>query len=237
MPTPTITPRKDAKDGTKKFACEYGANDGQVTIWYKEGTDPEKSGFGKIVEALRLARKLVENAVNLLVKEPDSASVKAVLAYHFGGKKVKANPKDEVKEGEVQKVHLLKIIDNFKLIQDGLSGQVILCVSKKLGESERGNTTKEMHLNLNEFKDDIDTAIARTIIHEASHKFAKTHGTAIFGPKEVYAIDSGYSDQEPRHAKDCADSYAWAAISLLDKHVLTPDNFFNGVGCSKCLFE
>ena len=134
-------------------------------------------------------------------------------------------------------VHLNYIIARFEEIQKGLSGQVILCVSKKLGKNIRGETTQKMHLNLDEISDDTDMAIARTIIHEASHKFAGTHGDNKYnpnGPHEVYADSNEYSDQQPFQAKECADSYGWAAMSLSHKHVLIPTNFLNSFGCMDC---
>src|SRR5277367_3346208 len=89
-----------------------------------------------------------------------------------------------------------------------------------------------MHLNLALLKDDDDMAIARTIIHEANHKFAHTHGTKYGGKTELYAINKQYKKQIPKDAKECADSYAWAAISLWHTHLLTADIFSNGLGCS-----
>ena len=218
---PTITPRKDAKDGTKKFACEYGANEGQVTIWYKEASMPTQSAFGNIVKALRLARELVDHAVTCLQKQPDSALVKKVLDTHFGG----AN-------GPITEASINQILGRFQDIQKGLSGQVILCVSKKLGEKVRGETTKQMHLHMKEIANDADLDIARTIIHEASHMFAAMPGDNKYhpeGPHEVYAHDEKYTLQKPIDAKLCADSYAWAAVSLSHKHVLTPNELHERV--------
>jgi hypothetical protein len=222
------------QDKTTKWEAEYSAADGQVTIWYK-GDKEQENSFGKIVAALQLARQLVDKALDSLKKEKDSPSpyLKEVLNYHFGGRNQEAKPSEDTKKGEVPRQHFNAIVGGFERIQEGLARQVILCLSKNLG-SDRGETSREMHLNLALLKDDDDMAIARTIIHEASHKFAHTHGTKYGGKTELYAINKQYKKQIPKDAKECADSYAWAAISLWHTHLLTADNFSNGLGCSPC---
>jgi hypothetical protein len=116
----------------------------------------------------------------------------------------------------------------------------------KRGETMKHGRTKEhMHLNL--------SAIARTIIHEASHMFAAMPGTIEYKDgtvrNEMYEEFSRYQNQKPQHARACADSYAWAALSLAHGHVvcstvrwedpatnLFNNTFDNVTGCSheKC---
>src|ERR1700752_3066017 len=102
---PSMNERGVAKDKiTKKYACKYDADEGQVRIWYKDATNPGQSGFGKIVAALRLAREVVNKAVTRLEKEPDSKHVKNVLGYHFGGNKVANNTTKNTNKGEVPRL-------------------------------------------------------------------------------------------------------------------------------------
>jgi hypothetical protein len=106
-----------------------------------------------------------------------------------------------------------------------------------------------MHLNLNLLHSNDESAIARTIIHEASHMFAKMPGTSTYEDgqieKELYESNLKYRAQKPKTAKSCADSYAWAALSLAHGHVVCSDlrwedpvtnlynnTFDNFAGCS-----
>jgi hypothetical protein len=124
----------------------------------------------------------------------------------------------------------------------------------KRGETMKHGRTKEhMHLNLNMLPSVDESAIARTIIHEASHMFAAMPGTIEYKDgtvrNEMYEEFSRYQNQKPQHARACADSYAWAALSLAHGHVvcstvrwedpatnLFNNTFDNVTGCSheKC---
>jgi hypothetical protein len=225
MPTKTVLNEKK-----RKIQLTYNESEGRVTIWYKESNEPEDNQFGKIVESVRLAREMVDKALQLLPQRSGNDLVKKVLDYHFrtpSEKQIKA------------------IIESFEHIKGGLDGQVILCLAKALSANERGQTTDtqnvddsgftiyRIHLNTN-ILCDLDEQIARTIVHEASHAFAETPGTTTSkraydeddedtDEKEVYVYDKAYQSQEPKEAKKCADSYAWGALSLFKGFLCKPN--------------
>jgi len=88
-------------------------------------------------------------------------------------------------------------------------------------------------------------ALARTIVHEASHAFAAIPGDKVedgHATFEVYAHSDSYKQQCADVAIDCADSYAWAALSIFKGHVALPwtsddpgSGFHNEGGCLDCL--
>jgi hypothetical protein len=221
---PTEAPRNR---GPNKIARTYDFNEGWVTIWYKQSTKPPENNFGKLVRSLRLARNYISVTVRELEKDPLSKLATDILGVHFGAYNLKGGK-------GLRKDRLEEVREDFKKIQEGLSTQIILCLQKDLGEDTRGETVshgtkknwktvEHIHLNRDILFED-DSAIARTIIHEASHLFAEMPGTTYYkdgsSEKEIYENYTEYRKQTPKDALSCADSYAWAALSFAHGHVL-----------------
>jgi hypothetical protein len=212
-----------------KMARTYDKSEGNLVIWYNKDKPPKNDGildeFGQIVNGLRIAREMAARAITRLTNERNNKVVKDVLSYHF---------KIEDKDG------IAGIIESFNYISGGLNKQMILCFTKELpndtrGEAnEKGNGRYRIHLNTIILGDNLN-AIARTIVHEASHAFASTKGTITSRMEngsdddfegededpELYANDCGYRKQEPHELEMCADSYAWSALSLYEDRLQT----------------
>lgn len=240
-----------------KVARVYDFNEGFVTIWYKESKKPEDNQFGKIVRSLRLARNYVDATVQELNKKPLSRLATQVLGVHFG-----AYNKPNRRIGKFFE----DIRESFKEIKQGLSGQVVLCLRKDLsGRGEtmaHGKSGEHIHISREILASDDESAIARTIIHEASHTFAEMPGTSLYAAlrlneedeededevgeiePELYESYPKYRTQIPKEAKACADSYGWAALSFGHGHVIWSadrerdlsgdwiETFEEDVGCS-----
>lgn len=211
--SPKHMERKPNKERTYK--------EGLLTVWYKE-EHKEGVAFSQIVEGMRLAREMVNKAVDMI---PSSGGiVDKILRYHF-----------HVKEEGDKKDVVPSILKSFKYIQNGLSLQVVICVSRDLRPGKRGLTTKsgQIHLNRSILKDS-PLAVARTIVHEAAHSYAEMPGEISYKDgridEEVYANLTAYLDGDAAEAQGHADRYAWTALSLHQGRLLTPNNFFNEEG-------
>jgi len=224
---------KFSKDGKQeKFERIYNSGEGDLVIWYKQGKKPDEKGFGRVLEGVRRARALLARSIQVLKNEPKGELATVVLRHHFG-----AN------DGPLSSEDLASIIESFELIQEGLRAQPTICLSKKLSDNTRGETNGadtdfHVHINLN-ILDDHPDALARTIIHEASHRFASTDGSVTskrYGESdedekpEIYEYHSAYADKTTDEATMNADSYAWGALSLGSGRLLTSNTFRNDLG-------
>jgi hypothetical protein len=224
-PTGPNEPWGVTRDGegalTAKFKRTYGAA-GLVINYrlYLRGGPKKNIGpteFGKIVDAIRLARNMLDVATLKLsnISNLDD-NTSASLKYHFN---IDAKSDDQ---------SYLKIIKmRFNQISEGLKEQVVICATTKLSKSTRGETTPHKPIHINKrILADCNEAIARTIIHESAHKFSgvKSH----YG--ETYCGNIRYRDEHPSNAIDRADSYAWVALSLYNGRPLSHLNFENNSG-------
>jgi hypothetical protein len=231
--------RPSKKPVSEKGAREYGESEGAVTIWYKNRKKPDEDFFGKLVESTRLARELVDAAVTQLKVDPPTELVKQIMKSDF-----------RIENENAIDNFLPTIREMFAIIKSGLSGQVILCVSKTLSEDDRGDTSgktiRRIRLNASKLADDSELAIARTIVHEAAHLYAGMRGnvtkkeegyTDMKVQKESYKDDIYYNDIKPCDTIYRPDSYAWAALSLHHGHLLDTISFHNVAGCQipKCV--
>ena len=216
-----------------KFGQTFGDGLNQLDIWYTEATKPDESGFGAIVEARELALQMVRATVAAL--EARNAIASKALAAHFGRLDI---AKDT---GPVKLV-----VERYHAILRGLSAPFTICLAKspRMGKGARGLTSKRLRIHLNlAILGNHRLALARTIVHEASHAFAGLPGYEMedgHATVELYAHQKGYQNQCADVAIDCADSYAWAALSIYKGHLTRPwnlsepDGFNDEVGCVKC---
>lgn len=212
----------------KKLARGYDESEGNLEIWYKASDQLNDSSFGTVLKALVSARGMVDKSIELLTKEKNTKLVQDVLNYHFRG----------VKTGKkIEEDYFQEIVEAYGYIREGLNQQVILCLSKNLHDEVRASTRAEtdlkpgrIHLNRNLLTEH-PTSIARTIVHEAAHAFAERPGDEKHRP-EVYEHDKDdrYLKQLPEDAINCADSYAWAALSFHFGFVVTSDRFIPAQG-------
>lgn len=227
-----VRPATDRKPAKYEKTVETGAR--QLDVWYTDS--PGDDGFGAIVEARALALAMVEKTVAAL-KSPDRLACEA-LKTHFGKL-----------DTERDKGELTLLRERFEQIRDGLSKPLVICLARSSTMKGRGLTTRKgrIHLNLS-ILGNVRLAIARTIVHEASHAFARIPGSGVDGYgdafDEYYAKSKAYARQTASAAINCADSYAWTALSIYEGHVTQPATyrtlgvgFSNHTGCQQCLQE
>lgn len=187
---------------------------------YWQGGEKKNIGpseFGKIVGAIRLARNMLDIATSKLsdINNIDDTT-SSILKYHFN-----------INTSSENKSHIKIIQARFNQISSGFREQIVICATRKLAKSTRGETSlgKPIHINRRILKD-CSEAIARTIIHESAHKFSevKSHYD------ELYCHDTLYRGEDPDNTIDRADSYAWTALSLYSGRPLSPLNFENSSG-------
>jgi hypothetical protein len=225
---------KGNTSGKEKFAKSYPSEN--LTIWYKEGQMVEESvgngpsGLEQVVESVRRARHMVNIAIEKLKGQTAvGGTVEDILIAHF---RLKNNNKENIDS----------IVDSFELIRDGLKKNLIISLGRnkslRKDKAIRGytptnidvkNCEQHFHISRSILSDQCDH-IARTIIHEASHLFADTHGgwtcdsfgNDDFGQEnpEIYEDNPAYDKQNEDEAIICADSYAWAALSLFHDKVM-----------------
>jgi hypothetical protein len=199
--------------------------DAGLTIWYFDGKGENKkkeaiaaskniNNFQNLVTATRRARLMAEAAGKAL--ETASAVRTTILKNHF------ANPSPSSSDLE-------QIWKNYQRIQKGLVN-ITICDARGRASDSRGfvnkNTKYDYHGNIHinfAILDYHEDSVARTIVHEASHKFADTLDVA-------YA---GASSYPPKDAIENADSYAWAALSFLIGRLVIPHNFYDALGFSE----
>jgi hypothetical protein len=220
-PRRTGEPRPIKDDKTKMSRQEDAGGIGLV-IYYKQYKDPKMTlgpdEFGKIVQAVTCARMILKKTAELLAaKDP---LVEEVLRHHF-----KVSLKSPAHSGFVKLIN-----ERFELIVAGFNQQTVICVSKNLDNTTRGETTAKSTMCINrKILDDDEAAIARTIIHEGAHKFANVKSAY----EEIYEDDKRYGNESPDSTIYRADSYAWAALSLFSGRLLTGYNFDNTCGALK----
>jgi hypothetical protein len=216
----------DAKKG-KLRATDL--QDSNLVIWYFNGKGQDKDRwqiprsenqdrFRDLVNATGIARKMVDAALQKL-RQAD-LTIK-ILEQHFGG----PSPSD-----------LTDISGVYNRIQKGLGRQLVICDSRGRrpdGKIARGyvkhhtetDTWGNIHLDFAVLTN-VHEAIARTIVHEASHKFGDTKDLA-------YASESGRYPPKPQLAKENADSYAWAALSFFLGRCVIFNNYHDMVGSTE----
>jgi hypothetical protein len=97
-------------------------------------------------------------------------------------------------------------------VSEQLKDAEMYLTQKYLAAGDTGST----HIQLSYCQTRSINSMARAIVHEATHKFAAT-------------VDWGYVDQgkvgelKPERAIENADSYAYAALSILRDQPITPD--------------
>jgi hypothetical protein len=220
----TLARGREHRTGKPKLAAHNETD--RTIIWFQEHTD--KKRFSAVFQAVRMARIMVEKSVLKLTTERNDRLTQLVLNYHFGG--------EREKEGKVSESELDEITQRFQTITVGLTGEVIICVSKKMVKPHdrglttyKGNTTRRkmltMCINLEEMEGDLPQSVAATIIHEASHKYCGARGE-----DELYAFDDDYLNQSTGQTIDRPDSYAYAALSFHEGHLITYHNWSNPGG-------
>jgi hypothetical protein len=80
-----------------------------------------------------------------------------------------------------------------------------------------------VHINFDLLNTDSKLSVARTIIHESTHRFKDTedHAYAWYHQTNVDPGDKAYNELDKDEAMDNADSYAYAAICIYKKKLLT----------------
>jgi hypothetical protein len=202
-----ITHRK-AKKKDRRHARIYGEGKEQFTIWYDPSNNlEEEDTFGTMVNAVRLAREMVAMALMQLKAEVQSRLLQDILREHFAF--------SETLNLELRDESLGTITANFQKIQEGLQN-VVISIARRLDPGVHGESPKharQFFIDRKFLKKSHPQAVARVIVHEASHIWA---GTVGMGRKttEIYEHDKCYDTQNMADALERADSYAWAALSF-----------------------
>lgn len=192
--------------------------DEMLTIKYLSGQSPGFFTKRKIKSATETARKAVGLAHSEIWKKkeglPYKPIVDQVLATHF--------------KGASDEFHLQVICTLFRMTEAGILKEINISdvagrgggttegsVAFKAGYT-KGNPTQQgsIHLAFDLLGTYSETAIARIIAHEATHKFADTEDHA-------YMHEARWTGMTMGQACDNADSYAYAACSVLRNRLIT----------------
>jgi lysine-specific metallo-endopeptidase family protein len=192
-----------------------------LTVKFVEAKGPKIEHLQRLNRALALARQATEAAVNHLVRPPSPDPLYNSI-------------RDEFFKGIGGLFNKAKILTTLALTADGLSKQINISDVAGRGATLEGfpegytaitrGVAKSIHLEFMLLGIWSEPAIARIIIHEATHKFAKTEDHAYMSDEAKWA------GMTPPQSIQNADSYAYAALSFYARRIVTMRTFISTGG-------
>lgn len=207
----------------------------RLSVWY--GVEPAENSWDSLTQGITRAREMIQDTLTQLNMNPLPETTRDALDVHFNFNKLPERQRSK---------RLKNIRCYFEYMRDGLA-KPVLCLTQEPPPGARATTKRfkaakdenrkavfknRIFLNEARLRDNLN-ALARTIIHEASHCYASVTmpetDQELLKIDEIYAEDDWYEKQDTEDAiANCADSYAWTALSIYLGHVATPYNFGDG---------